>query len=269
MDMTYISHANVPMIKKEKGIKIISGYKAYYGATLGQFLPNCSRKPFTDKRVRMAMSLAVDRQQILDTVLFGEAEIAGALSAAFKEFALPVEYKVDLPKAKKLLAEAGYPNGFETTLMAPEAYPDNVAYAQIIKENLKKIGIEAKINIVEWGLFLKEWLGGNFDTAVLTSGPLTEPDGFIYDYWHSKSPRNRTKFLTGELDDLVTRQRETIDKEKRKEILFEIQKRILYDLVPNIYLYSEYGTELHQEYVKGYKASNYTRYYFCETWLDK
>lgn len=269
VDITYISHANSPMMKKEKGIKVISDFKAYYGATLGQFLPNCSRKPFTDKRVRMAMSLVVDRQQILDTVLFGDGEIAGPISMVYKEFALRPNYKLDIPQAKKLLAEAGYPNGFETTIMAPPEYPDNVAYAQIIKQNLKQIGIEAKINTIEWGVFLKEWLGGNYDTAVLTSGPLADPDAFMYDYFHSKSPRNRTKFLTGELDDLVTQQRETVDVEKRKKLLYDIQKKILDDIVPNIYLYSEYGLELHQDYIKGYKSSNLTRYYFSEAWRDK
>lgn len=267
--ITYISFSNVDRVKKVKGVELITGSDAYMGSTLAQFLPNCSRKPFTDKRVRQAMSLVIDRKQIIDTVLFGQGEVAGPIPPVFKKFALPVDYKIDISKAKRLMAEAGYANGFETTILAPHQYPDFVAYAQIIKENLKKIDIDAKINVVEWGVFLKEWKAGNYDTAALASGYKPDPDSFTYEYWHSKSPRNRTKFFTGELDQIVEEQREAVNLEKRKELLYEIQRKLLYDYCPNIYLYSGYGVEVFRDYVKGYKPSCQTRYYLCETWLDK
>ena len=173
--------------------------------------------------------------------------------------ALKPDYTVDLERAKALLREAGHPNGFKATAKVSPQYPLDVADCQIIKSQLQQIGIELDIQLVEWGQFLKEWLGGNYDTVCLTSGPLADPDGYTYDYFHSKSPRNRSKLFTGELDDIVTQARQTMEPAKRREAAGRGAAAGL-ELAPVIYLYSANGFEVHRTPVKGYKPNRVSRY---------
>lgn len=268
VDVTYITAANAPAVKQDKSLTLLEGDNVFYGMTLAQFIPNDSKDPFNDKRVRQAMSLAIDRKEMVDSVIFGAGVVSGPIPPGMGPFALKPNYTVDLDRAKQLLREAGHPNGFRATVKASPQYPLDVADCQIIKNDLKRIGIELDIQLVEWGQFLKEWLGGNYDTICLTSGPLADPDGFTYDYFHSKSPRNRAKFFTGELDDIVTQARMATDPAKRRELLVEVQKRIL-DLAPVIYLYSANGFEVHRSSVKGYRPSRLSRAGFGTTWLEK
>jgi peptide/nickel transport system substrate-binding protein len=236
--------------------------------TLAQFIPNASKAPFSDKRVRQAMSLAIDRKELLDTVVFGSGVVSGPVPPGMGALALKPDYTVNLDRARALLREAGHGSGFKATAKVSPQYPLDVADCQIIKSQLGKIGIELDIQLVEWGQFLKEWLGGNYDTVCLTSGPLADPDGFTFDYFHSKSPRNRSKFFTGELDDIVTQARQATDPARRRELLGEVQRRVL-DLAPVLYLYSANGFEVHRSHVKGYRPSRLSRHGFSEAWLDR
>ncbi len=268
VDVTYITAVNAPAVKKDPNLVLLEGDNVFYGMTLAQFIPNDSKSPFTDKRVRQAMSLAIDRKEIVDSVIFGSGVVSGPIPPGMGPFAVHPDYRVDLDRARQLLREAGFPNGFKATAKASPQYPLDVADCQIIKDNVKRIGIDLDIQLVEWGQFLKEWLGGNYDTICLTSGPLADPDGFTYDYFHSKSPRNRAKFVTGELDEAVTQARMATDPAKRQQFLADVQKRIL-DLAPVIYLYSANGFEVHRKSVKGYHPSRLSRSGFAATWVEK
>lgn len=268
VDISYVTAVNAPALKQDKNLVLVEGDNVFFGMTLAQFIPNDSKAPFNDKRVRQAMSLAIDRKEIVDSVIFGAGVVSGPIPPGMGPFALTPGYTVDLERAKQLLRDAGHPSGFKATVKVSPQYPLDVADCQIIKNHLKRIGIELDIQLVEWGQFLKEWLGGNYDTICLTSGPLADPDGFTYDYFHSKSPRNRAKFFTGELDEIVTQGRMATEPAKRRELLLEVQKRVL-DLAPVIYLYSANGFEVHRPHVKGYRPNRLSRYGFSTTWIEK
>lgn len=268
VDVTYVTAVNAPALKRDRSLVLVEGDNVFYGMTLAQFIPNDSKAPFSDKRVRQAMSLAIDRKEILDSVVFGSGVVSGPIPPGMGSFAVTPSYTVDLERARALLREAGLPDGFKATAKVSPQYPLDVADCQIIKNHLQRIGIELDIQLVEWGQFLKEWLGGNYDTVCLTSGPLADPDGFTYDYFHSKSPRNRAKWFTGELDDLVTQARTATDPARRRQLLVEVQRRVL-DLVPVIYLYSGNGFELHRPHVKGYRPNRLSRYGLAGAWLER
>src|SRR5207249_810255 len=111
---------------------------------------NHGRKPFQDVRVRQALSLAVDRQEVLQVAASGLGTVTGPLTPAMKPWALSLEtfkewYTPNPERAKKLLAEAGFPNGFKTTLKVIPTFPTMVAGAQVIAAQLKKVGVEAQI----------------------------------------------------------------------------------------------------------------------------
>ena len=125
------------------------------------------KPPFNDVRVRRAISLAFDRQGLLDAVAEGVGVFNPAVPAAFKEWSLPVDqlgegaqyYKFDPARAKKLLAEAGYPNGFQATVSyATYGSTVMVDSLQLLLKYLKDVGIDAKANQQEYGAYIASTL---------------------------------------------------------------------------------------------------------------
>src|SRR5438046_3406287 len=120
---------------------------------------NPTRKPSTNKRVRQAISMAGDRQEALQKAVIGEGTCSGPGPTGHTDWWMPVDklpYKQDIARAKQLLAEAGHPNGFETTIKASPQYPEFVSASVVLQSQLKRIGINAKIVQLEWGQFIKE-----------------------------------------------------------------------------------------------------------------
>ena len=121
------------------------------------------KTPFNDVRVRRAISLAIDRQGIIDAVYEGVGVVNPAVPAALKEWAVPIDqlgegaryYKYDPAQARKLLADAGYPNGFPATVSFT-TYGSTVLVdtVQLVLKYLKEVGIDAKLDQQEYGAFI-------------------------------------------------------------------------------------------------------------------
>ena len=149
---------------------------------------NSTREPFTDERVRQAMSCAIDRQQIIDVASLGEGQVTGPLTSPF--FGLPASeyecYTPDLERAQALLTEAGYADGFTFKLMTPSGEPATaLADAQSIQAQLQQIGLEAEIELLELGIYVDRWLEADFDAWVGINSGSPDPDFMLYRYWHS------------------------------------------------------------------------------------
>jgi peptide/nickel transport system substrate-binding protein len=192
------------------------------------------QKPFSDVRVRQAISHAVDRQGIIDAVLEGVGAFNAAVPAALKDWAVPVNqlgegakyFKHDPAEAKRLLAAAGYPNGFSGGLCFT-TYGSTVLVdaMQIVMKNLKDVGIEAKLDTKEYGAYITSCFYGKFDA--MTFGPQTpflEPDSFLYGQYFPEEPRNQSHIKDPVLADMLVRQRRTFEVAKRKELVAEIQR---------------------------------------------
>ena len=117
-------------------------------------------KPFDDVKVRQALCYAVNPQEIMDFVSDGAGtEVGSAMFPAFTKYYMPElndTYNTDTDKAKELLAEAGYPDGFEFTITVPSNYGQHVDTAQVIAEELKAIGVTANIQEVEWNSWVSD-----------------------------------------------------------------------------------------------------------------
>lgn len=115
---------------------------------------NNAEKPFDDVRVRQALCYAIDRQQILDLAFDGYGTLLGSsMYPAFSKYfddELTNYYTYNTEKAKELLTEAGYPNGFDMTITVPSNYQSHMDTAQVIVEQLKAVGINATIQPVTW-----------------------------------------------------------------------------------------------------------------------
>jgi len=194
------------------------------------------QKPFSDPRVRQAMSLAIDRQGILDATAEGVGVFNPPVPAALKEWSLPMDqlgegakyYKYDPKEAKRLLGEAGYPNGFPASICFT-TYGSTVLVdaAQLILKHLKDVGIDSKLDQKEYGAYISTCFYGKFDS--LTYGPQTpflEPDNFLFGQYYPGELKNQSHINDPVVADMLIRQRRTHEIPKRREIIYEIQRHL-------------------------------------------
>ncbi|MGQ9734869.1 MAG: ABC transporter substrate-binding protein [Candidatus Bipolaricaulia bacterium] len=197
------------------------------------------REAFQDVRVRQALSLAIDRQQLIEIVYFGRAAVGGPLPPAVAKWeplppsALPY-YTPNAAAAKQLLQAAGR-EGLSFKIMPIPTVPDAVKIAQVIQEQLKAVGVTAEIESVDFATFLQRWRESDFDTFVSLNSGFTEPDLHLYRHVFSQGATNIFKFNDPETDRLLQEGRTTLDFGKRKQIYKDLQLRLA-DQVPFLFL---------------------------------
>lgn len=243
------NHAKVSMLKQ------VGSHVWYLGI-------NNEKKPFTDKRVRQAMNYAVNKEAIVRDVLkgTGAVSVGPVLPKTWGAEPSLKPFPYDPERAKKLLAEAGYPNGFSTTLWSPESgsgMQSPVAMSTVIQSNLKAVGINATIQTMEWGAFLAKlrtkeqelfalsWMSGNED-----------PDMVMYPLLHSSQHTpvgpNRAMYKNPKFDQLLHEARLATDQAKRAALYRDAQK-ILMDDPPWIFIDHEVQTAAFSKRVQGFK----------------
>jgi peptide/nickel transport system substrate-binding protein len=194
------------------------------------------KPPFSDVRVRRAVSLAFNRQGIIDALYEGVGVFNPAVPAGLKEWALPVDqlgegtqyYKFDPARAKKLLAEAGYPNGFPATI-SYATYGSTIVVdtLQLLLKYLKDIGIDAKANQQEYGAYISTTFYGKYESMAFgPQTPFLDPDNFLFGPHMPGELKNQSHVTDPVLGDLLVRQRRTADVAKRREVLHEIQRHL-------------------------------------------
>jgi peptide/nickel transport system substrate-binding protein len=194
------------------------------------------QKPFSDVRVRQAMSLAIDRQAIIDSVYEGGGVLNPPVPAALKEWSVPMDklgegakyYKHDPAEAKRLLAAAGYPNGFPGSMCyTTYGSPIVMDTIQLVQKDLKAIGIDAKIDQKEYGAYIATCFYGKFES--MTFGPQTgfhEPDNHLFGQYYPEELKNQSHINDPVVADMLVRQRRTLDVAKRRELIFDIQRHL-------------------------------------------
>jgi peptide/nickel transport system substrate-binding protein len=231
-----------------------------------------SNPKFTDVRVRQAISCAIDRQQVLDTASFGEGQVIGPVTPPFYQTPLSELpcYTPDLEKARQLLKDAGAENLKFSIMATNEEIPLTVAEAENIQAQLKQIGVETTIDVVELGVFVDRWFKADFDAVTTENGGNPDPDVMLYRYWHSTGNlQSVSQYHTPELDALLTEARQTTDTDKRRALYGEISKQLV-DVAPWIWLYVGNQYRIMQPYVMGYVSlANGSGVFLRETWLNK
>ena len=235
---------------------------------------NHGRKPFTDVRVRQAISLAVDRNEVLQAAASGLGSVTGPLTPAMKPWALPLEafkewYTPNPERAKKLLADAGFPSGFKTTLKVIPTFPTMVAGAQVIAAQLKKVGIDAQIVQEEYGVWIKAIIKPSFDydlTMNITTGD-ADPDSLLYRRFHSVE-KQWNNDGDPDIDVLLDQGKLTVDLAKRKEIYDKVQ-RLMVERATQIWTFAPDMIDIVQSSVH-YDQHFTTNYYgFRTAWLER
>jgi len=204
----------------------------------GMFLNNAVA-PFDDVRVRQALYYAVDRDLINEFLFGGKAHIIGTNMIPAAEFYYNADtettYTRDLDKARELLNEAGYPDGFEFTITVPNNYAPHEGTAQIIAESLAEIGVKANINLVEFNTWYSDaYVDRNYEATVVAVDGRLAPNS-----WFSKNlstaSNNFTNYSNPEFDELYNKAMEAIDLDEKAGYYKEMQQ-LLADDAASIYV---------------------------------
>lgn len=201
---------------------------------------NVQKAPFDDVKVRQAVNYAIDVDQIISGVYNNVGVAAkGPMGPGVWGYSEDIEgYDYDIEKAKALLKEAGFEDGFKTSIWTNDNQA-RVDVAEVVQSQLKGIGIEAEINIMEWGAYLEATSNGEHDMFILGWSNMTgDADYNQYFLFHSDAvgnPGNRTFYVNEKVDDLINLGRQETDPEKRLAIYKEAQQ-IQVEEAPSIFL---------------------------------
>jgi peptide/nickel transport system substrate-binding protein len=243
---------------------------------------NHTRAPFDDTRVRQAMNYAVNKQAIVDNILKGTGILAiNPLPPVVWSYTDDVQrYDYNPEKAKELLAEAGYPDGFSCVFWIPESgsgMQQPVPMGTAMQADLKAVGIDCKIETFEWGTYLDKvivppedaefdlmemsWIGDNGDPDnhlyILLSGEQWPPHGY-----------NMGFYKNDEVDALLREARTTLDQAKRTELYVKAQKLIAED-PPWMMIDHETQIVVMDKKIKNFKLHPTGPFRFENVWIEE
>jgi peptide/nickel transport system substrate-binding protein len=191
---------------------------------------NVSRPPFDDPRVREALNVALNRDEILQAAYFGLGEPGGPLSPALVDWAVPVTefpcYAHDPEQARALLQEAGLSEPVAFTLNVLGSLQLVVDIAQVAQQQLNAAGFDVTLNVQEQGQFIQDWRNSNFDAFASLNGGFPDPDAYLYRTFLTGGSTNVFKYSDPALDELLERARTLSDPAERRAAYEEAQRML-------------------------------------------
>jgi dipeptide transport system substrate-binding protein len=253
----YPNPGDIPALKADPNLNLEAGTIADQS-----FLAfNNEKKPFNDKRVREALVYATNIPAIIDAVYQGTGtQTAAQIPPTLWAHADIKPRPYDPAKAKALLTEAGFPNGFKTTLWAipvVRAYmPNGRRAAELIQADWAKIGVEAQIVTYEWGEYLKRARGGEHEIAMLGyTWDYPDPSQILQLGWSCdgvKSGSNRARWCNREYSDLMDKANEVSDQAERTKLYLRMQDIFQEDVGGMLFANAKAFTPIRKN-VSGYK----------------
>nr|WP_255812756.1 ABC transporter substrate-binding protein [Acidaminobacter sp. JC074] len=226
---------------------------------------NTESGPMSDVKVRQAVAYAIDKESIILAARDGVGQIADCVvSENMVGYPDSVKvYNYDVEKAKAILKESAYPDGFTCTLLTLEGHRSKTA--QVVQANLSEIGIEAEIKILEWGTFVDTISIGDFDMLTLAWGYSTPDADGIYQLFHSDfiGTSNYSRYNNEAVNDLLDQQKIVATVED-KEAIFNDVFAVLDEDVPIIPLYWWMNNVACNSDLQGVKIHPLTMYYIYD-----
>jgi peptide/nickel transport system substrate-binding protein len=275
------SPGEVETVRKTNTTAVTQSYHntlAPFGLALAQDKP-----PFNDLRVRRAISIAIDRQKQVDTVYEGHGILGWGVPYIYYQDAMPTAaqlgpwWQYRPADAKKLLTEAGHPNGFSTTLFYYEYFPQMTSQIQLVQQDLKRnLNIDVKITKLDYTTYYGRYVDSKWDGMSwgFQSGHAVGVDERTYGYLHSKSTKNFFRVNDPLIDELCTKLRQTPAVADQRVITKKIVDRE-FDQVWRMWMPYDNGFLTFQPHVKNGAAralrrtDGYGSSAIARVWLDK
>ncbi len=224
-----LSPENALRVRDDRSLRLIEG-RTTTEITVGL---NNSRPPFSDVRVRRAIAHATNKREIIDGAMFGFGTPIGSHMSPGERYYVDLSntYPYDPERARQLLREAGYPNGFTATFSLPAPYPYERRAGELLAAQLQRVGITLRLEIVEWGTWLSRiFKGADYDMTIIGH---SEP----FDIGIYASPTYYFRYDNPGFRALLEKGQSTLDAAERARIYAELQRLLARDAV-NDWLYS-------------------------------
>ncbi len=272
--MAFPKPADLAEMKNDPQLNVLQ--KA--GLNIGYIAFNVEKKPFDSKLVRQALNLATNKDAILKAVYQGNGQVAkNPIPPILWSYNNAVQdYPYDVAKAKQLLAQAGYPNGFEVDLwylpVTRPYNPDGKRMAEMIQADWEKVGVKANLVTFEWAEYRKRSKTG--EQAVMMfgwSGDNGDPDNFFVPLLGCSAVKgggNVARWCNKGFEDLITKAAQTPKQEERAK-LYEQAQLIVKDEAPWITLAHSIRFDPVRKEVKGYKMDATAHHYFTTAEITK
>jgi peptide/nickel transport system substrate-binding protein len=261
--MHQIAPKDVAQAKGEKGLKVSEIPSLWWQ---GMHLNN-QVAPFNNKSIRQAMWYAVDRQVIQRVAYQGLGSPAwspfpSSMWAQDTDFS---DWRRDPAKAKAKLAEGGMPNGFSFTV---KGLPAQIQELQITQAQLKEIGLDMKIEQLEFGKLLADLNSHNFVALRIGWSGRPDPDGNAHVFLHSKGGLNRVRYSNPKMDELLDAARSEGDQAKRKALYAQVTRLAAED-APYIWIHHDAEVKVWGEHLKGFEHISDGMSRVTGVWLEK
>ncbi len=219
---------HVPELQKDPRFRVIIG-DSTNDVVLAM---NNSRKPYADARVRRAITHAIDKDAVLKGAMFGLGRVLGSnvdpLNPYFVDLAGAMPH--DPARARRLLAEAGYPNGFDAVLRVSPQYYYTVRTAEVLAAQLEKVGIRVRIEQIEWAQWLSRvWKEADYDLTIIGHAEPWDIDNYA-------NPNYYFRYDSPQFQRLFAESAVTPDGPKRRALFVQMQHRLVED-APVVWLY--------------------------------
>ena len=284
-DMTFPTEVSIPLLKDVKSQAPNAICEVEPNNVSTNIIVNSSNPPFDNPDIRRAMALAIDRKAFIQILFEGQADIGGSmLPAPAGLWSMPKEMMEQMPgygpdinanreEAKKLMQKAGY--GPDKHLAVKVSTRNIAQYrdpAVILIDQLKNIYIDAELDVVETANWFPKVARKDYALGLnLTGNAVDDPDQSFYENYSCGSERNYTNYCNKDIEKLFDAQSVETNIEKRKKLVWEIDKKLQEDVARPIIFYARSGT-CWQPYVKGITVmvnSSYNGYRYEDVWLDK
>ena len=219
---------SVDAVRQEPNLKVIVGE-----TTSDVILAlNNSRKPYADPRVRRALTQAINKDEVVKGAMFGLGRVLGTNIDPLNPYFVDMSKAVpnDPARARALLAEAGYPSGFDAVLKVAPQYPYTVRTGEVIAQQLAKVGVRVRLEQVEWGQWLdRVYKQADYDMTIIGHAEAWDAENYA-------NPKYYFRYDSPRFQEVYRQSESTVDDRKRRELYAELQK-IMVDEAPVVWLY--------------------------------
>ena len=250
--MDFVPQAEQATLEANKDIVLYTDKET----NLFQFAMRQDKPPFDNVKVRQALSAAVDREAALKASLFGRGAVltGGPLWKTSWAYSPDVKqiYTYDPARAKQLLTEAGFPNGFKTTILSNTSFAMHQNTAVTVQSGLKAIGVDAELTLFDFPTAKQKTVKGEFDIVVETVIPTYADPDFLWSFFHSQSLWGQNlKLQDKDVDTWLDQARVSTSQEERKKLYTQVLQRLM-ETVPMVFPMTREQADASWSYVKGY-----------------